>query len=69
MKNVSVKKETYMNIGRENENIEFKRSVSETKEGIASIRSMLNKHGKGILFFLALRTTVMLLIRKSERIL
>ena len=40
-----------MNIGRENETIEFKRSVSETKEGIASISSMLNKHGKGILYF------------------
>ena len=24
-----------MNIGKENENIEFKRSVSETKEGIS----------------------------------
>lgn len=48
---VSVKKETFMNIGRENETIEFKRSVSETKEGIASISSMLNKHGKGILYF------------------
>ena len=40
-----------MNIGRENENIEFKKSVSETKEGIASISSMLNKHGKGTLYF------------------
>jgi len=40
-----------MNIGKENENIEFKRSVSETKEGIASISSMLNKHGKGTLYF------------------
>ena len=35
-----------MKIGKENENLEFKRSVSESKEGIASISSMLNKHGK-----------------------
>ncbi len=35
-----------MNIPKVNENIEFKRNVSETKEGIASISSMLNKHAK-----------------------
>jgi ATP-dependent DNA helicase RecG len=31
----------------ENEVIEFKKSVSELKEGIISIVSILNKHGKG----------------------
>ncbi len=40
-----------MNIGRENEFIEFKRSTSETKEAIISIASILNKHGKGTIYF------------------
>lgn len=40
-----------MNIGKETELIEFKRSTSETKEGIISLTSILNKHGKGVLYF------------------
>ena len=40
-----------MNIGSENEYVEFKKSTSELKEGIQSIASMLNKHGKGTLYF------------------
>ena len=40
-----------MNIGRESELIEFKKSTSETKEGIVSIASILNKHGQGKIFF------------------
>lgn len=40
-----------MNIGEENEFIEFKKSTSEMKEGIISISSILNKHGKGTLYF------------------
>lgn len=40
-----------MNIGNETENIEFKKSISELKEGIISIASMLNKNGHGILYF------------------
>lgn len=40
-----------MNIGKETELIEFKKSTSETKEGIISITSILNKHKKGTLFF------------------
>ena len=40
-----------MNIGFETETIEFKKSTSETKEGIISIASILNKHGKGTLYF------------------
>ena len=40
-----------MNIGKETELIEFKKSTSETKEGIISISSILNKHGKGVLYF------------------
>lgn len=40
-----------MNIGKETEFIEFKKSTSETKEGIISIASILNKHKKGSLYF------------------
>ena len=40
-----------MNIGKENEYVEFKRSSSELKEGIQSICAILNKHKKGTLFF------------------
>lgn len=40
-----------MNIGKETEMIEFKRTTSEIKEGIISISSMLNKHQKGTLYF------------------
>lgn len=40
-----------MNIGKENEFIEFKKSTSETKEGIISISSILNKHNHGTLYF------------------
>ena len=40
-----------MNIGIETETIEFKRSTSEIKEAITSIASILNKHGRGVLYF------------------
>ncbi len=40
-----------MNIGKETEYVEFKRSTSETKEGIISICAMLNKHKRGVLYF------------------
>lgn len=40
-----------MNLGKETEYIEFKRSLSETKEGLCSISAMLNKHHKGTLYF------------------
>ena len=40
-----------MNIGNETEFIEFKKSVAETKQGNISMSAMLNKHGKGTLFF------------------
>jgi ATP-dependent DNA helicase RecG len=41
----------HMNIGKENEFVEFKKSTSETKEGIISISSILNKHNNGTLYF------------------
>lgn len=40
-----------MNIGVESETVEFKKSTSELKEGVASIAAMLNKHGHGELCF------------------
>ena len=44
------------NIGEENEQIEFKKSTSELKEGIISIASILNKHGSGELYFGVMET-------------
>lgn len=40
-----------MNIGTETELIEFKKSTGELKEGIISLASMLNKNGRGVLYF------------------
>ena len=39
-----------MNLGPENETTEYKKSTSELKEGVASIASILNKHGHGELY-------------------
>ena len=40
-----------MNIGLENETVEFKKSTSELKEGLESIASILNKNRYGTLYF------------------
>lgn len=40
-----------MNIGTETEWVEFKKTTGELREGIISLASMLNKNGKGILYF------------------
>ena len=40
-----------MNLGKESERVAFKRSTSELKEGIVSLASMLNKSGRGVLYF------------------
>lgn len=40
-----------INLGKETEQIEYKKSTGELKEGIISIASILNKHGSGELFF------------------
>lgn len=40
-----------MNIGMETELVEFKKTTGELKEGIISLASMLNKNGKGVLYF------------------
>lgn len=40
-----------MNLGKETERTEFKKTTGELKEGVASIASILNKHGSGTLYF------------------
>ena len=40
-----------MNLGHETEQVEFKRSTGEHREAMESIASILNKHGKGTLYF------------------
>ena len=40
-----------MNIGKETEQIEFKTSLAEQKQGFESIVSILNKHQSGSLYF------------------
>ena len=40
-----------MNLGPETELVEHKRSTGELKEGIVSMASILNKHGRGTLYF------------------
>jgi ATP-dependent DNA helicase RecG len=36
---------------KETETVEFKRSTSEIKDAVVSIAAMLNKHGRGELYF------------------
>ena len=40
-----------MNLGEENEQVEFKKSTSELKEAVYSIAAILNKHGAGDVYF------------------
>ena len=40
-----------MNLGMENETLEFKKSTSELVDGVISLSSMLNKHGEATLYF------------------
>lgn len=40
-----------MNIGKESEVVEYKKTTAELKEGIISLASMLNKSGKATLYF------------------
>ena len=40
-----------MNLGKETETLEFKKTTGELKEAMISIVSILNKHGVGTLFF------------------
>ena len=41
----------YYNLGPETELVEYKKTTSELKEGVTSIAAILNKHGKGALYF------------------
>lgn len=41
----------FCSLGSETEQIEFKKSTGEMKEAVISIASILNKHGKGKLYF------------------
>ena len=36
--------------GRESEELEFKKTTAELREGVISLASMLNKHGHGVLY-------------------
>ena len=40
-----------MNLGKENEQIEFKESTSELSDALIDITAMLNKHNCGTLYF------------------
>lgn len=40
-----------MNLGMETETVEHKKSTSEMREGMESMASILNKHGRGTLYF------------------
>ena len=40
-----------MNLGKETETLEFKKTTGEMKEAMISISSILNKHGIGTLYF------------------
>ena len=36
---------------QENEQLEYKKSLSQLKEGVISLSAMLNKHNAGVLYF------------------
>ena len=40
-----------MNLGKETETLEFKKTTGEMKDAMISISSILNKHGIGTLYF------------------
>ena len=50
---VSLRREGHysMNLGKESETLEFKKTTGEIKEAMISIASILNKHGVGTLYF------------------
>lgn len=41
----------FYNLGPETEQVEYKKTTSELKEAVTSIAAILNKHGKGTLYF------------------
>lgn len=40
-----------MKFGRESENVEFKKSTAQLSKSMDDIASILNKDGKGVLYF------------------
>ena len=40
-----------MNLGKENEQLEFKKTTGEVKDSMDDICAILNKHGSGVLYF------------------
>ncbi len=40
-----------MNLGKENEEVEFKQSTSELADAMKAISAMLNKQGHGVIYF------------------
>ncbi len=40
-----------MNLGKENEKVEFKESLSQLDKGLKSLTAMLNRNGSGTVFF------------------
>ena len=40
-----------MDLGSESETVEFKKSTGEHKEALQAVSAMLNKHGRGELYF------------------
>ncbi len=48
---LELSEKSFTNIGKETEQVEFKKSLGELKEGVISIVSILNKHGEGELYF------------------
>ena len=40
-----------MNLGRESEYLEFKETTNELEAAVIDICAMLNKHGRGVLYF------------------
>ena len=40
-----------MNLGSESDTVEFKKSTGEHKEALQAMSAMLNKHGRGELYF------------------
>ena len=41
----------FMNFGKENETTEFKETTSELRQALMDMSAILNKHGKGLLYF------------------
>ena len=48
---IDCKEKNKMNLGKENEQIEFKESTSELSDALIDITAILNKHNCGTLYF------------------